>query len=129
MRPQRQPRGGAWKGPQIPKRLLHPFLRIEIQKEYRPDKGGIYETVGRSAVEFLGAIFPLSNEDLKRLPEGTSTTNAQKIYTNGEQLRPGQRVEDTLDGQVYTVDTELTHSPIHGLKQYLVTRKGAASRG
>ena len=76
MRPQRQPRGGAWKGPQIPKHLLHPFLRIEIQKEYRPDKGGIYETVGRAAVGFLGAIFPLSNEDLKRLPEGTSTTNS-----------------------------------------------------
>jgi len=129
MRPVHPPRGGAWSGPRIPKRLLRDFHRIETTKTFRQDKGGIYETASQAISTFQGTLFPINNEDLQYLPEGTSTVNSQKLYTDGETLSLGQQVRDSLDDQAYTVGTELTHGPVHGLKRYIVTKKGAAGNG
>ena len=129
MRAHRPPRGQAWQGPQIPGHLMRDIAIIKIVKEFDQGAGGISFEVERSETVLNGAVLPLSNEDLQRLPEGTSTTNTQKIYTNGAVLRPGQLIEDSLDGQQYTVGTELTHGPIHGLKRYIITKKGVAASG
>lgn len=130
MRPVRPPRGSAWNGPQIPKKLLRDCYRIDVVKEFFQDEGGVYRETERIVSVFRGAILPINNEDLQLLPEGTVTVNSQKLYTNGAELKPGQLVRDSLDNRMYTVQTELTHMPIHGLKRYVVTRKGAAaSRG
>lgn len=127
MRPQRPPRGNAWNGPRIPNKLLHDCYRISVVKEFLQNEGGIYKEIERIVSVFQGAILPLNNENLQLLPEGTVTVNSQKLYTNGAELEPGQLVQDSLDNQTYTVQTELTHKPIHGLKRYMVTRKGAAA--
>ena len=59
---------------------------------------------------FKGAVLPLSNEDWKLLPEGSYTKNSQKLYTaDPVTLMPGQVVQDTFDGQRYTVKTMLAH--------------------
>lgn len=129
MRPQRPPRGAAWSGPQISRRLMRDFCRIDVVKEFFQDEGGITKETRRVVSTIKAALLPLNNEDLQRLPDGTSTVNAQKIYTNGETLDPGQLVQDSLDGQTYTVGTELTHAPIHGMKRYVVTKKGVAANG
>ena len=130
MRPSRPPRGSSWRGPQLPRHLLRRFSCIEMSKEFLQDQGGISQEISRIIISFEGALLPINNEDLQYLPEGSYTVNSQKIYTNGAMLQPGQLVQDSLDGQVYTVFTELTHSPIHGLKRYVVTKKGvAAPRG
>lgn len=129
MRPQRPHHGQLWSGPKLPKHVLHDFSKINVEKVFLQEEGGVYRESIRKLATFQGAILPLSNEDLQRLPDGTSTTNSQKIYTNGEALAPGQLVQDSLDGQTYTVTTELTHTPIHGLKRYVVNRKGVAAHG
>lgn len=119
--------GGTWKGPQIPARLLRPFYRLDVQKTFDQAAGGVYKTAGKSEISLRGTLLPLNNEDLQRLPEGTNTVNTQKLYTNGEELQVGQRVRDSLDDKVYTVITELIHNPIHGLKRYVVSKKGVAA--
>ena len=129
MRAQRPPRGQAWRGPQLPKRLMRDLYRIDVTKTFLQDEGGISVEDERVALVFKGAVMPLSNEDLQRLPEGTSTINSQKIYTNGQELEPGQLVQDSLDGQTYTVTTELTHNPVHGMKRYIVNKRGVAAYG
>jgi len=108
---------------------MRDFFRIDVVKEFLQDEGGVSRETERIVYTFSGALLPLNNEDLQRLPDGTSTANSQKIYTNGAALAPGQLVQDSLDGQTYTVGTELTHTPIHGMKRYVVTRKGAAANG
>lgn len=115
----------SWRGPKIPKNLLHDMY--EITKEgggYDPEKGGQF--TGGKPVEklFKGVVMPLSNEDLQYMDSGTSTKNAQKVYTNGATLTIGARFRDGFDGQEYTVKQELTHGPIHPLKRYLVEKKG-----
>lgn len=129
MRASRPPRGGGTPGPQLPKRLLRPFYRLEAERVFRQDKGGVYETLAREESAFSGALLPVNNEDLQYLPDGAATINSQKLYTNGETLRLGQQVRDSLDGQVYTVFQELTHSPLLGLRRYVITKKGAAGNG
>ena len=129
MRVPRPPRGGSWKGPQLPRHLLRTFHKVETHRELQQDEGGTFKTTTRYTSPFLAALLPLSNEDLERLPEGTATVNSQKLYTNGETLGVGQKVQDALDNQVYTVTNELTHAPIHGLKRYVVTGKGAVASG
>lgn len=129
MRPQRPPLGQAWNGPKILGNLMRDFYSIDTKKEFFQDEGGIYKEVERIVSTFKGALLPLNNEDLQRLPDGTSTVNSQKIYTNGEILKLNQLVQDSLDNQIYSVGTELTHTPIHGMKRYIVTKKGAASNG
>lgn len=64
---------------------------------------------------------PLSNKDLKYLPEGTYTQNSQKLYTDsGVKIEPNQIIIDTFDGQRYTVKTELNHNSIHPMVRYIV---------
>ena len=75
---------------------------------------------------FQAAILPMGNEDLRYAPEGTYTQNQQKCYTNGFSMDVGQIFTDTYDGKTYTVTTELTHSPIHPMKRYIVVQKGGA---
>lgn len=127
MRPQRPPRGSYTRGPQIPSKLMHDFYRIDVKKEFLQDEGGIYKDIGQVLNSFKGAILPLNNKDLQRLPEGTSTVYSQKIYTNGETLEVGQLVQDSLDNQTYTVIAELTYEPIDSLKRYIVNKRGAAA--
>ena len=127
MRITRPPRGSSWGGPQIPKGLLHDCYSIDTVKEFKQDEGGVYKATDTVTATFKGTVMPLNNEDLQMLPDGTSTTNSKKIYTNGFELRPGQRVRDGYDNQDYTVLTELTHGPVHSMKRYVVNRKGAAS--
>jgi len=129
MRTPRPPKGQMRKGAQIPKHLLRCLYGIDIAKTFLQMEGGISVETERIMFAFDGAVLPLSNEDLQRLPEGTSTINSQKIYTNGEALTPGQLVKDSLDGQIYTVTTELTHNTIHGMKRYVVTRRSVSANG
>ena len=128
MRTSRPPRGTGSTGPVIPKKHMRDFFRIDVKKEFQQENGGIYKTVEAEESKLKGVLLPLNNEDLQRLPEGTATVNTQKLYTNGESLGVGQQVRDSLDNQVYTVETELTHLPIHGMKRYIVTKKGAATK-
>ncbi len=118
----------SWKGPKIPKALLHEMF--ELTREgggYDPKNGGQY--TGGEPVEkpFQGVVMPLSNEDLQYLEGGTSTKNGQKVYTNGATLSIGGQFRDGYDGQVYTVKQELTHGPIHPMKRYVVEKKGASN--
>ena len=128
MRRQRPPRGIGTKGPVISGKIMRTFLKITVKKEFLQDEGGVYKNIETMSESLQAALLPLNNEDLQRLPEGTSTINSQKLYTNGEELGVGQQVRDSLDGKVYTVEVELTHNPIHGLKRYVVTKKGGAAR-
>ena len=58
---------------------------------------------------------------LKNLPEGTYTQNAQKLYTDDRvEIGTNQIIEDTFDGQRYTVKTSLGHNSIHPMMQYIV---------
>lgn len=129
MRPPRPPHGGAWAGPQIPARLLHPFSRIVISREFRQEEGGVYKRTRTVTSGFMGVILPINNKDLQLLPEGSSTVDTQKIYTNGDILEVGQLVLDSQDNQIYTVITELSHNSLHGLKRYIVTRRGESADG
>lgn len=77
----------------------------------------IYETVAT----FWGVVMPLSNKDWKLLPEGSFTQNSQKLYTDDPvDIKPGQIIRDTYDGQQYTVVTELNHNTIHPMLRFLV---------
>ena len=118
----------SWKGPKIPRNLLHDMYRITKEGGgYNPNKGGQF--LGGKTVEtpFKGVVMPLNNEDLQYIDSGTSTINAQKVYTNGETLEIGAQFRDGYDGQVYTVKQELTHGPIHSMKRYVVEKKGGSS--
>ena len=114
-----------WRGPKIPKNLLHEMFRLTREGGgYDYEHGGQYR--GGQVVEtpFRGVVMPLNNEDLRYMDSGTSTINAQKVYTNGEVLSVGAQFRDGYDNQVYTVKQELTHGPIHPLKRYVVEKKG-----
>ena len=70
---------------------------------------------------FKGIAMPLSNKDLKDLPEGTYTENSQKLYTDDPvEIGTNQIIEDTFDGQRYTVKTSLSHNSIHPMVRYIV---------
>ena len=129
MRIARPPRGRGFGLPRISRKLMHSFEKSIIIKEYNPDKGGIYETTHKSTETFMGVILPLNNEDIQYLPDGTSTVNSKKLYTNGYTLSVGKKVTDTLDENTYTIITKLTYRGIHSIKRYIVSTKGAASVG
>lgn len=117
----------SWRGPKLPKSLLHTMYRITKEGGgYDPERGGQF--LGGKTVEtpFQGVVMPLNNEDLQYMDSGTSTINAQKVYTNGETLEVGAQFRDGYDNQVYTVKQELTHGPVHALKRYMVEKKGGS---
>ena len=118
----------TWKGPKIPRSLMHGMFEITREGgEYSPENGGQYTGGKPIETPFQGVVMPLSNEDLQYLDGGTSTKNSQKVYTNGKTLSVGAQFRDGYDGQVYTVKQELTHGPVHPMKRYLVEKKGESS--
>ena len=103
----------TWKGPQLPRRLLHDMYEVHTE-------GGGHDK------ENGGQWKPGRKVETKFQDSGTYTINAQKVYTNGYQLKVGAEFRDGYDGQLYTVKQELTHGPVHGLKRYMVERKGVS---
>ncbi len=105
--------------PRLPRALLHPLVAYEKVSE--PGPGGQFRPVTKAVSAFMGVVMPLSNKDMKYLPEGSYTQNSQKLYTDDPvSLRPGQVIRDTHDGQRYTVKTELNHNTIHPMVRYIV---------
>lgn len=105
--------------PRLPRALLHPLVVFE--RTFQRIHGGQSVPVDKAVAVIMGVIMPLSNKDWKLLPEGSFTQNSQKLYTDDEtNLKPGYTVQDTLDGQVYTVKTELNHNTIHPMMRYIV---------
>lgn len=116
-----------WSGPKLPRNLLHTMYRITKKGgSYDPERGGQFFGGKTVEISFKGVVMPLNNEDLQYMDSGTSTINAQKVYTNGETLEIGAQFRDGYDGQVYTVKQELTHGPVHSLKRYMVEKKGGS---
>lgn len=105
--------------PKLPRALLH--ILTVTNRTFARGPGGQSRPVDETVTTFWGVVLPLSNKDLKYLPEGTYTQNSQKLYTDDPvDIRPGQIIRDTYDGQMYTVKTELNHSTIHPMRRYIV---------
>lgn len=106
--------------PRLPRALLHD-LKLCARTFVRDGPGGQSRPVETAPVVFKGIVLPLSNKDLKYLPEGSYTQNSQKLYTDDPvEIEPNQIIEDTFDGQRYTVKTELGHNTIHPMVRYIV---------
>lgn len=107
--------------PRLPRALLH-VLTVSNRTFVRdPARGGQSKPVDEPVANFWGVVLPLSNLDWKLLPEGTYTQNSQKLYTDDPvDIKPGQIIRDTYDGQQYTVVTELAHNTIHPMLRYIV---------
>lgn len=107
--------------PRLPRALLH-ILTVSNRTYVRdPAHGGQSKPVYETTATFWGAVLPLSNKDWKQLPEGSFTSNSQKLYTDDPvDISPGQVIRDTFDGQMYTVTVELNHNSIHPMRRFLV---------
>jgi len=107
--------------PRLPRALLHTLSVLHREFERDPTKGGQSRPVYKTEATFLGVVMPLSNKDWQQLPEGSFTSNSQKLYTDDPVvIEPGQIIQDTFDGQRYTVKTELNHNSIHPMRQFIV---------
>lgn len=107
--------------PRLPKALLHQLIATTRTFERDPERGGQSKPVSQTTASFLGIVLPLTDKDWKRLPEGSYTEKSQKLYTDEPiTLVPGQIVQDTFDGQTYTVKKELSHNSIHPMLRYIV---------
>ncbi len=105
--------------PKLPRALLH--ILTVTKRTYVNIPGGQRKPVDETVASFWGVVLPLSNKDLKYLPEGTYTQNSQKLYTDDPvTIQPGQIIRDTYDGQTYTVKVELNHNTIHPMMRYIV---------
>ena len=112
--------------PEIPGVIMRDMYRIDTcGGEYDRENGGHFSRGRERKVRFKGALLPLSEKDLRRLPQGTVTANQKKIYTNGFSLNVGSMVQAS-DGLRYTVIRELEYDGIHGMRRYVVERKGGA---
>jgi hypothetical protein len=107
--------------PLIPPSLMHVLTAKNATKIRDKDNGGQWRSLSTDPVSIKGVIMPLSNKDLKYLPEGTFTQNSQKLYTNGDVVAVGSEITD-IDGKTYTVKQELDHNSIHPMKRYLVEK-------
>lgn len=106
--------------PKLPRALLH-ILTASNRTFVRDGPGGQSRPVDDMVASFWGIVLPLSNKDLKYLPEGTYTQNSQKLYTDDPvAIQVGQIIRDTYDGQLYVVKTELNHNTIHPMLRYIV---------
>lgn len=106
--------------PKLPRALLH-ILTVSNRTFVRDGPGGQSRPVYDVVASFWGIVLPLSNKDLKYLPEGSYTQNSQKLYTDDPvDIQPNQVIRDTYDGQLYTVKTELNHNTIHPMLRYIV---------
>ena len=105
-----------WKGPQIPRSLLHSMYEVHTEGGgYDKEQGGQWKPGTTVETAFQGVVMPLNNEDLQYIDSGSYTLNAQKVYTNGHTLQVGAQFRDGFDGQIYTVKQELTHGPVHSI--------------
>ena len=96
-----------WKGPQIPRSLLHSMYEVHTEGGgYDKEQGGQWKPGTTVETAFQGVVMPLNNEDLQYIDSGSYTLNAQKIYT---------------------VKQELTHGPVHSMKRYMVEKKGESN--
>lgn len=116
-----------WKGPQIPRSLLHSMYEVHTEGGYDKEQGGQWKPGTTVETAFQGVVMPLNNEDLQYIDSGSYTLNAQKVYTNGHTLQVGAQFRDGFDGQIYTVKQELTHGPVHSIKRYMVEKKGESN--
>ena len=107
--------------PRLPRALLH-ILTVSDRAFVRDiNSGGQSRPVETNTKSFWGVVLPLSNKDWKMLPEGTYTKDSQKLYTDDPiEIRPGQIIRDTYDGQTYTVVQELEHNSIHPMLRFIV---------
>ncbi len=107
--------------PRLPRALLH-ILTVSNRTFVRdPNNGGQQRPVDEIVTSFWGVVLPLSNADWKQMPEGTFTKNSQKLYTDDPiDIKAGQIILDTYDGQLYTVKQELSHNSIHSMLRYVV---------
>lgn len=107
--------------PKLPRALLH-ILTVSNRTFVRDAaNGGQKRPVDETVATFWGVVLPLSNKDWKQLPEGSYTSNSQKLYTDDPvDIKPGQIILDTYDGQQYIVTTELNHNSIHPMLRFLV---------
>ncbi len=118
----------TWRGPRLPRRLLHDMFALRTEGGcHDPENGGQWKPGAVVETMFQGVVMPMNNEDLQYMDSGTYTVNVQKVYTNGYTLAVGAQFRDGYDGQVYTVKQELTHGPVHPLKRYAVEKKGGSS--
>lgn len=118
----------TWRGPKLPRNLLHDMYEVHTEGGcYDKKNGGQWKSGRTVKTKFQGVVMPLNNEDLQYMDSGTYTINAQKVYTNGHRLNVGAEFKDGYDSQIYTVKQELTHGPVHGMKRYMVERKGGSS--
>lgn len=117
-----------WKGPQIPRSLMHSMYEVHTEGGgYDKEQGGQWKPGTTVETAFQGVVMPLNNEDLQYIDSGSYTLNAQKVYTNGHTLQVGAQFRDGFDGQIYTVKQELTHGPVHSMKRYMVEKKGESN--
>ena len=111
----------AYTIPKLPRALLH-ILTVSNRTFVRDvANGGQSRPHDEVVASIWGAVLPLSNLDWKLLPEGTYTQNSQKLYTDDlVEIKPGQLIRDTYDGQQYTVLSELAHNTIHPMRRFIV---------
>ena len=88
-----------WKGPQIPRSLLHSMYEVHTEGGgYDKEQGGQWKPGTTVETAFQGVVMPLNNEDLQYIDSGS-----------------------------YTLKQELTHGPVHSMKRYMVEKKGESN--
>lgn len=110
--------------PRIPDAVMDDMFLIKSKSGYYgTDNGGQFVPGETIREKFSGALFPLTEKDLQRMPQGTYTGEQQKIYTNDFPLPIGSTVQAS-NGEIYTVKSVLDHGTIHPMRRYVVERKG-----
>jgi len=116
------------RGPKLPRSLQ--IEMIWLRKDppvLQVDNGGQYMPGQVTRIPFKGAVLPMSEDDLRRAPQGTYTANARKLYTDESiPLRPGAEIEVAATGERYTVRGEMGYGTIHSLSRYIIERKEVA---
>ncbi len=107
--------------PRLPRALLHTLTFTKRTFINDPERGGQSIPIDEEVTSFRGIVMPLSNKDWEQLPEGSFTQNSQKLYTDDPvKIEPGDIIQDSYDGQRYTVKCELSHNTIHPMRRYIV---------
>lgn len=102
-----------WKGPQIPRSLLHSMYEVHTEGGgYDKEQGGQWKPGTTVETAFQGVVMPLNNEDLQYIDSGSYTLNAQKVYTNTFSVKLGDRtfafsIRYNEVGGFFTVDLSI----------------------
>lgn len=105
--------------PKLPRAMLH--ILTVTNRTFKRLPGGQSIPVDEPVTTFWGVVLPLTNMDWRQLPEGSYTQNTQKLYTDDPiEIKTGQIIRDTYDGQQYTVTQKLSHNSIHPMLRFLV---------